>query len=210
MKTYLTLAAAAFVAASAQASIVSTSGQMTQIAPPPSLQTGQQAFGTYAVAIDEKQNISFNGIVDRLGPSFATNYTNSNVASMFYAGPVNSHIIHFDDTNVGNPRNNIVGTVTFDTPIIALIYTNTRLDQTDAQCGNIGTTVYPLGVGNRGFSVAYSGLDTARVLNAYTIEVTLGAAIDQIRVLTYAVPSPGAAALLPLTALLAPRRRRSA
>lgn len=209
MKTHIAFVAASLVAVAAQGSIISTSGQMTQIAPPPSLQTGQQAFGTYAVAINEKQNVLFNGVVDRLNPAVGFNYTTSTLAPTFFSGLVNSHIIHFDDTNVGNPRVNIVGTVTFNAPIIALIYTNTRLDQSDAQLGNIGTTIYPLGVGNRGFSVSYSGPDTARLLTPFTVQVTLGAAIDQIRVLTAPVPAPGTTALLPVAGLVATRRRRS-
>lgn len=208
MKTLATLVSASLVASSAHGSIVSTSGQMIQIAPPPSLQTGQQAYGTYAVAINEKQNVLFNGVVDRLNPVPGFNYTTSTVSPAVVSTYVNSHIIHFDDTNAGNPRNNIVGTVTFDSPIIGLIYINTRLNTSDGQLGNIGTTVYPFGVPNRGFAVAYSGLDTARLLNPYTIQVTLGAAMDQIRVLTLPVPAPGAMALLPLAGLLTARRRR--
>lgn len=210
MKTLATFVAASLAAASAHGSIVSTSGQMTQIAPPPSLQVGQQAFGTYAVAINEKQNVLFNGVVDRLNPVVGFNYTTSTVAPAFLSASVNSHIIHFDDTNTSTPRVNVVGTVTFNSPIIGLIYINTRLNQSDAQLGNIGTTVYPFGVANRGFAVAYSGLDTARLLSPNTIQVTLGAAIDQIRVLTLPVPAPGSMALLPLAGLAATRRRRAA
>ncbi|KAA0215601.1 MAG: hypothetical protein DYG94_08370 [Leptolyngbya sp. PLA3] len=64
-----------------------------------------------------------------------------------------------------------------------------RLDQSDAQLGDIGT-VYPFGVANRGFAVARTGLDTARLLNPYTGQVTLGATLDRVRVLTIGVPAP--------------------
>lgn len=195
------------LASASQASIVSTSGQVFQIAPPPSLQMGVFTNNHAAFAIDEKQNVLFNGLVDRLNPALMTNYTGASVLTAPLSSLVDSHIIHFDDTGVPSGAN-VVGTVTFSRPIIALIYTSVRLDQSDAQLGNIGTTVYPFGTANRGFATAFGTLDKVRLLSPDTVEITVGQSLDQIRVLTEAVPSPGSLALVPAAGLLATRRRR--
>ncbi|MCL4221749.1 MAG: hypothetical protein KJZ65_10330 [Phycisphaerales bacterium] len=184
--------------------------QITPPPPPPPLQLGQQAFGTHAVAINEKLNVLFNGVVDRLNPLIGFNYTTSIAAPTFLSASVSSHIIHFDDTNAGNPRFHVIGRVTFNSPIIALMYHDVRVDQSDAQLGNIGTTIYPFGVGNRALPPPTPDWNLARLLNPFTVRVTLGAAIDQIRVLTLPVPAPGTAALLPLARLAAARLRRNA
>ncbi len=207
MKTFATLVAASLAAASAHGSIVSTSGPAQHITPPPSLMTGALTSRTRMFAIDEQQGVQFTGLVDRLSPAVNVNFTASNAQTAFLSTWVDSHIIHFDDTGTSGPNQNVVARVTFSDPIMALIYTNTRLDQSDAQLGNAGT-FYPFGVNNRGFTVAYTGLDTVRLINPFTVEVTLGAAIDQIRVLTVGVPSPGAMAALPLAGFAANRRRR--
>lgn len=191
----------------AHAAILSATGGITQIAPPVSLMPGQEAHGTFAVAIDEMQNVPFSGVVDRINPQLATNYTATNAGSFALSTFVCSHIIHFDDTNLMNPPINVVGTVTFSSPILAFIYRDFNLDQSDAPLGNI-TTLYPSTVPFRGFATAYSGLDTVRLINPTTIEVTLGSGIDQIRVLTVGVPTPGVMALVPMVGLVASRRRR--
>jgi len=205
MRSRSTVAAVSLlvVCGSAHAGIVSTAGRYTQIAPPPSLAPGQLASTRVGYAIDERQNVLFTGLVDRLGPNLHTPYTHNNAATAFLSTWVSSHIIHAE---ANGP--NLVGTVSFDAPIIALIYINTRLDASDATLGNIPTTVYPQGVGNRGFSVATVGLDTVRLLNSNTVHLTLGAGIDQIRVLTVGVPAPGPIAALAMGGLLATGRRR--
>ena len=121
---------------------------------------------------------------------------------------MDSHIIH-NEPIPGGPSNDLQFTVTFSSPIIALIYQNTKLDYSDASLGN-ATTAYPFGVANRGFSTAFSSLDTVRLTSPYTVSLTIGAAIDQIRVLTVATPAPGPGATLALGGLVALRRRRRA
>lgn len=181
MKTHLTLAAAALAAASAHASIVATSGQMIQVAPPPSLLLHALASRTNAFVINERQNAAFSGLVDVLSPSIGVDYTIVNRAPTSYSGSVNSHVIHSDETNPSDP------------PV-----------------GNIVGTVYPGGMPERGIQFTFGGiLDTVRLLDAYTVQVTLGEYLDQIRVLTSVIPSPGTAALLPLVGMLASRHRRT-
>lgn len=200
--TLVSLALAAGSVGSAHAGIVSTGGQFVHIAPPPSLAYGALHTTTHGHAIDEQQNVFFNGPVDRL-PNIGVNYTSQNPSVAILNTWVSSHIIHTE-----NSTGDIVGVVTFSDPIIAIIYQNTTLDWSDWNLGNIGTTIYPGGQAGRGFSVSTNGLDTARLLDPYTIYLSLGAGMDQIRVLTAGVPAPGGAAALAVGGVLAGRRRR--
>lgn len=192
----------------AHASIAWTTGQFGLRPPPPSLARGALTSANNGWAIDEWQGVYFSGQVDQVLGTFGPAHTWQNSVNAFYDGWVNSHIIHNDDTGLASAGDHS-GTVTFAEPIVALIYTQDWLDMSDAALGNPATT-YPFGVGNRGFTQANSGLDTVLVTDPYTVWLTMGASIDQIRVLTAGVPSPGSAALLCLSASLLTARRRRA
>lgn len=184
--------------------IVGTTGAGLLVAPPPSLAPGVFANSTTVFVMNEKQGVLFNGVIDKYLPTIGTPYVLSS-ATPVNPGPkwVNSHLIHFD--NQGQPQAGIVtGTVTFDKAIIGVIFTNQRLDLSDAALGNPGT-VYPFGVANRGFS---SVIDTFTLLSPWTLRFTLanGGAMDEIRVLT--LPTPGSVAFLGLGAAALVRRRR--
>ena len=69
--TTLTSLALLTIAAGANAAIVSTTGPVIPIAAPPSLLVGAMA-STTAFAIDEKQNVYYNGPVDSSPPSDGT------------------------------------------------------------------------------------------------------------------------------------------
>lgn len=185
------------------ATIVGTTGAGLLVAPPPSLAPGVFANSTTVYVMNEKQGVLFNGLIDRYLPAIGTPYV---LASALPVNPgpkwVNSHLIHFD--NQGKPQGGpVTGTVTFDKAIIGVIFTNQRLDLSDAALGNPGT-IYPFGVLNRGFS---NFVDTFTVINPFTLRFTLanGGAMDQIRVLT--VPAPGALACGGGLLVLARRRR---
>ncbi|MBX3390153.1 MAG: hypothetical protein KF691_11965 [Phycisphaeraceae bacterium] len=183
--------------------IVGTTGAGLLVAPPPSLAPGVFANASVVYAINEKQGVLFNGLIDRYLPAIGPAYVLGSALPV-NPGPlwVNSHILHFD--NQGQPQAGIVtGTVTFDKAIIGVIFTNQRLDLSDAALGNPGT-VYPFGVANRGFS---SVIDTFTLLSPWTLRFTLanGGAMDEIRVLT--VPVPGTLVCGAGLAALARRRR---
>jgi hypothetical protein len=198
------------LAGSAHASIASTSGQFTPVAPPPSLALGAMTAPSVGFAIDEQQDVFYAGPVDVLAPTTGTSYTWTTTAPGPLNASVRSHIVHVDYLSSNPQTSNLTGTVTFAEPIVALIFLNNTLDFSDATLGNAGT-IYPTGLGNRGFAQAQSGLlDTARLLDAYTISLTMGESIDQIRVLTQGVPTPGPLAAIGVAALsLAHRRRRT-
>lgn len=200
------LALPALLAGAAQASIVSTTGACLFIGAPVSLDTNALASPDLAYAIDERQNVFYSGPADQAIPNFLPAMDSQNATNASYTGRVNSHIVHADATPYLNGHNN-VSTITFAEPIVALIYRSATLDATDDLLGNPGT-LYPHAVPNRGFNANFDGLDTVVLLDDHTIQLTLGAALDEIRVLTAAVPTPAPLALIALSGLGVARRRR--
>lgn len=201
------LAACAAVSSIASASITSTSGQMLQIPPPPSVALNAYITTNNIVVFNEKQNVAFSGSVDVLSPIIGPWYHPlTSVGTM--NGIVSSHLVHAQPIYTGPTAVNRTGRVTFANPIVAIIFSNTRLDATDASLG-LGSVAYPFGVPNRGMNAAFVGQDRCRLINAFTIEFTLGASIDQARVLT--TPTPGAFAVAAMGASIwGVRRRREA
>jgi len=186
------------------ATIVGTTGAGLLVAPPPSLAPGVFANATTVYAMNEKQSVLFNGLIDRYLPVIGTPYVLSSAAPV-NPGPkwVNSHLLHFD--NQGKPQAGIVtGTVTFDKAIIGVIFTAARLNASDLALGNPGT-IYPFTDPNRGFS---NVIDTFTLLSPFTLQFTLAnsGAMDEIRVLT--VPAPGTLAWGVGLAGFVRRRRR--
>lgn len=196
---------AAALGASSFGAVVSVTGQVSHIAPPPSLAFGVFADKTQAFVINERQGVLFSGGVDKYLPMVGVAYTTSNLSPALLPGPtfVDSHLIHFDNNGEPSPYPSVTGTVTFDGPIIAIICSLGRLDLSDAALGAPGTT-YAAGELSRGIS---SVTDTFKLLSPNTIQFTLAnaQAMDDIRVLT--VPGPGGAAI-GVVGLLAARRRR--
>ena len=199
---YMALVSAMALGSSCFGMIVGTTGAATLVSPPASLASGVFASSTQAFAINEKQGVLFNGVIDKYLPIIGLAYTASS-ATPVAPGPrwVNSHIIHFD--NRFQPQAGpVTGTVTFDKVIIGVNFTRPRLDASDAALGNPGT-IYPFGWANRGFSTV---IDTFTVVNPFTIRFTLANTqeMDEIRVLT--LPGPGS--LAAAGAMLVLRRRR--
>jgi hypothetical protein len=205
MKNVLVCVGAAALGCSSLGAVVSVTGQVSHIAPPPSLAFGVFADKTKAYVINERQGVQFSGGVDKYLPTVGVAYTTFNLAPALLPGPtwVDSHLIHFDNNGEPSPYPSVTGTVTFDGPIIAIICSLGRLDLSDAALGAPGTT-YAAGELSRGIS---SVIDTFKLLSPNTIQFTLanGQAMDDIRVLT--VPGPGAVAV-GLAGLIVARRRR--
>lgn len=198
----LTLLALAALAAPAAASIVSVAGQCTQISPP--LACGNnQLLGANAFAWDELQGVPLVGVLcdETMNPGGSATPTFGAVSGTF-----DSHFISFQ----GVPNFTAVGSVTFNTPIVGVIWKNSLLDITDAPLGSPGT-VYPTSYFLRGLNATNS---TVSILgNTISFSLTTNTAageVAQIRVLTHSVPAPGAAALLVGAAIPATRRRRPA
>lgn len=174
--------------------------------------------GFRAVAWNERTNVSVSGLaVDMLPPGHS-----ATALGGFYSGVVNSHILHFSTTVSGTGPGH-VGTVKFDAPIVALLYTQSRLAGTDGIFGAVGTT-YGANNWNRGLNISLPTFSFAQVLGVLpdTLFFQLlpggwsvgGAAgnflfgVDQIRVLTRPVPSVGGLAVFGVGAACGLRRKR--
>lgn len=199
---------AALITTSAHSAIVSVSGSAALIAAPISAQFSQLP-GPPAYCWNEQTNVSIpaSGLnVNTLGNGFWTGPTPN--ASVYFGPAVDSHMIHFDATQ---GVSNVGGQVVFSSNIVAVIYENVLLDATDAFLGAVGTTYE---TGNPIRSHNASLFQSAFQVNNNVLDFTLWASafalpnrMTELRVLTAAVPAPGAIALLGLAGLVGTRRR---
>ncbi len=118
-------------------------------------------------------------------------------------GIYDSHFVHF---TAGPNGFQAVGTVTFNAPIEAVIFSDTFLDFSDGIFGAGGTT-YPTGQIGRGINPGTFLIANGNVLSFDFLGIPGAIEIEQVRVLTR-VPTPGSVALGGLGVLVALRRRR--
>jgi len=184
--------------------ITGVAGQTTWLGAPPLACGPGQLFGPNAFAWDEKQN----QVVANVMCDLVNNPGNSGSPVFgLVSGTVDSHFIHFE----GIPGViSAQGTVTFATNIVGVIVKPLTLDNSDVTCGAFGTS-YPTGYPLRGTNTSIPSFFS---INANTITFNLAAIasigeVAQIRVITDAVPAPGATALLGLGGLAMARRRRN-
>ena len=137
--TVLSLVALTAAAATSQASIVGTAGNILQIAPPASVNPGALITPINAFAFDEQQNRTFAGLGDiTVNPSVAPPLTPGP-----WAGLVNSHFIHVNPITAGAIFA-LNGSVTFNGNIVAVMLSSpgnippANLDATDG-LGAFGT-----------------------------------------------------------------------
>lgn len=203
MKALSAIVLSLTAAAAANASIVSTTGQVVQVGNPP-VANFPNIVSPIAWAWDEQQGVN---VATGVFADITTNPGNSTTPSPgLVFGTYNSHFIHWSAL----PPGSISGTVTFDGPIAAVIYGDTFLDLSDATFGALGTA-YPTGLFARGLNTFGGNVSVL----ANTISFNFGSStagnveLEQVRVLTRQVPAPGAAALLGLGGLVMARRRRA-
>lgn len=197
----------AVAASSANAAIVSVSGQAVQIAPPAATFSGALP-GPPAFCWDEQSGVSSSAVlVNTVGNG---TFTGGSWGPVVAGGVFDSHMIHFDAaTGVAV----VQGSVTFSGNIVAVIYENALLDISDAPLGAPGTA-YLTGnalrshnnnLGTSWYQVSGNTLSFILWANAFPGHPNY---IAELRVLTDSVPGPGAAALLGLAGLAGRARRR--
>jgi MYXO-CTERM domain-containing protein len=203
--TALIVAAGMMVAASTQAAIIGTTGNIVQIGAPASVTPGALFTFPNAVAFNERQFATGAGI----GDITANPWVAPPLSPGPWAGVVNSHFVHVDPPPTG-ALFVLNGSVTFDGAIIAVMLTSpgqiapNHLDTSDF-LGALGT-VYPTGHPFRG----WNGSGTVGVFGStirFTNVTVQPGDFEQFRVLTQ-VPTPGSLALLGVGGLLTMRRRR--
>ncbi len=118
-------------------------------------------------------------------------------------GVVDSHFLHW----TAGPVPQAVGTVTFSMPILGVMFSDTFLDATDVLLG-WGGTAYPTTLVQRGMNPFGSLVANGNVLQ-FSFQSAAGFIdIEQVRVLTRAVPGPGGVCLGVLGLAAGLRRRR--
>jgi len=185
----------------ASASITGVTGNTTWLGSPPVSCTPSTLTGFNAYAWDEKQSVTLNLNVDMTNNPCSSASPIAGTA----VGVYDSHFIHYEGIAgaVG-----AIGTVSFNAPIVAVIFGNLNLDNSDGPAGAAGTA-YPTTYPFRGLNAVppsfFSIVGNTLSFNLNTNNPV--AFVDQIRVLTQA-PAPGSLALLGLGGLVAARRRR--
>jgi hypothetical protein len=189
----LAVLVAAALSSVAWAALVTTSGQMTQIGPPPSVEINEMESDTTQFAFSERQcvilgsglrvNITAPGIYDEnidLTPGIIPAGTT-----------VSSHFVDADKIGTGSPHIELEGTLTTDTRILGIILRQAALDASDF-LGAIGT-VYP--TGEFGRAMRLDGQNDFLILDAdlrtVTVHTDNQVHADQVRVITECTVTTG-------------------
>jgi hypothetical protein len=179
------IAAGAF-AAVAGATIVGTTGAVTKIDPPASVELGALESDTTAFAFDERQDVTLAGdlALDVMSPGLVDDKADLSPGVVTKGTKVSSHLVHADRVGTkGKPKLVFDGTVTVDDEILGLAILAKTLDDTDV-LGAPGTA-YP-GPKDRGPS--FKNQEDAVTLSAdrktVTIHFQLKAHSDQVRIIT--------------------------
>ncbi len=143
---------------------------------------------------NEKQNIKVDTDtvkVNYLDPT-PQDYVGTDAAGFFLAeGYYSSHILHYDPVGTaGSSTGQITATFTFDSEIVGIITSTALLDASDLLFGSPDTTY--MATGNKGrrtenhdtFTITGDNILTA------TFFKTTGNWLDEVRVITSAVPEP--------------------
>lgn len=201
MKTTLIATGIALsMAAASQGSIVSVLGAVTQISPP-TIANFPTLNGPLAQTWDEQQSVNIStGVLADITANPGSSLTPT---PGVVSGTYNSHFLHFTGNAAIPPA---TGQITFDGPIVAVMFNDSTLDLSDF-VGAIGTT-YPTGQVGRGIG-PQSTLSVLGNTLRFTLAAGLNGALDieQVRVLTQPVPAPGPL-VLAASGLLMFRRRR--
>jgi hypothetical protein len=183
-----TMMLAVMLASTAQAEIVSTTGGIVKIPPPPSTLFGALENDTTIWAFDEKQNVTLDRNVS-VDISQAGEYDDNDdlTPATIPAGTlVSSHMVHGDNVGSGGGPHHITGTVVTDRPIIGINVMNPNLENSDF-LGAPGT-IYPT-ADMRQFNLETADLLVWQIDNhTVFIRMRLIAHVDQIRIITEGEP----------------------
>jgi hypothetical protein len=194
---------ACFQAEAANAGIISTTGAIDVLAsPPPSVKLGDLRSDTELFTFQESSNLTLSQDVSVDITTAGTYQSKSSLTpGTISAGTeVDSYFLH---SNPVHQPQVYVGSITFSSPILGVIVLSAGLDKTDSLLGAPGTE-YPTGNVGRGLELSPTEdyVTLSSDLKTLSVHFTTHDDIDEVRILTAAVPEP-ASLILAVPALLA-------
>lgn len=199
----------------AYSSVVSTTGSVFQIAPPASAALDALESNTVAELFTERSSVLLvnNITADVMQPGAVDSQITLSPGQISAGQRVDSYLIHVDPIgSLGSLPFTYQGSVTFDTPILGLVWSTVNLNASDAALGAPATLYGPIN-SFRG----YEGPGLASPMDSLVLSpdrLTLSLALrttqyyDQIRIVTASVPEPATIALLAMLTLVFPPRYR--
>lgn len=141
---------------------------------------------TQAFVFTERQceTLTANLPVDVLNPTGTYRDTATQPGVIPAGTRVDSYYVHFDQPGTAGTES-VTGTLTFDQPVLGIIFLTPTLNATDAAVGAPGTT-YPTGA-NTAFRGYEGPSDTVQVSAdrlTVTFTATVGAFQDELRIIT--------------------------
>lgn len=177
----------------AAADIIATTGDLVEIEAAASVDLHVLESSDFVRAFNERQvfTLDSNLFADITQPGEYDDEADLTSGFVPAGTRVSSHFLHFDP--VGSAQALYDGSITFDDEILAVIVTSAALDGSDGAAG-LETTVYPSG-GLRGLEDIREFLWWEAGGSTLFIRGRAMPAVDQVRVITHAVPAPGSLAL---------------
>lgn len=186
----------------ADAGIINVSGQVELIPPPPSVDFGDLQSDTVARVFSERQGLTLptSVSVDSTAPG-AYDSVSSLTPGVLPAGTsVDSYLVHAEPASPDGLFR-YIGSITFNTDVLALIVLNPNLKNSDAILGAPGT-LYSSGA-LRDLELNPSGAFADSVVlspdrRTVSFDFRTQPGIDEFRLVTAAVPEPSTLSLLAL------------
>lgn len=187
--------AALAIAAGAHADITSISnGGIYHVSPPANIGLPNTNQTTVVQGFDEVQGLTLAGALE------VYSYAASSNVILPVGTVISSHMVLFDPVQTASGQ----ADVTFDQPILGIIYLDLDLFNTHSLLGRAGVS-YP---GTNVTAYGFESTESALLVNANTLRFSATASNpgDRFRVITY--PAPGALAMGGLGLVVVGRRRR--
>jgi hypothetical protein len=187
------------VPTTSRAGIISVSGDVQVIAPPPDVRINGLESDTVIFAFPELQNIVLTTAiavnVSVPGQSTSAN-PNLSPATIPIGTRISSYFLHCDIISDDSPALLFNGSITFDSDVLGVIVLATQLNNSHSYPG-LPTTQYST-IGELEFDGSNARDSFTLSANRRTISMTFrnGDRVDHMRVLTVAVPEPSSFALL--------------
>ena len=199
---YLLATCAAADAGVVSSGIAALSGNTAIVLPPSSVRRQAYESDDFVHVFLEREAFKFSVPVNAVLPGVYNAYADFNDQILHPTGKIRSYFIHFD--GVGGGLRRLMGSVTFEAPILGVIGRSLTLEQTDASFGTPGT-LYPTDRFNREGEYQdrgnYDYFEIGSDQRTLSFRWEVSTDVDQLRVIT-AVPEPKSLPILGVGILL--------